>query len=92
MYSLAAIAITATVRRESPTPYFAVLAALGVPVSLYHYLVERFPDLDAGACSAGVPCSLVWFEEVGFITLPFMALTAFVAVLTVCLVVPKEIR
>jgi len=85
MYSLAAISITAAVRRETPTPYFAVLAALGAPISIYHYLIERFPELESGTCSTSVPCNYVWFEELGFITLPLMALTAFVAVLVICI-------
>jgi disulfide bond formation protein DsbB len=92
MYSLAAISITATIRRETPTAYFVVLAALGAPISIYHYLIERFPDLESGTCSTSVPCNYVWFEELGFITLPLMALMAFLAVLTVCLPLGKVRR
>lgn len=92
MYSLAALSITAVVRRETPTAYFVVLAALGAPISTYHYLIERFPDLDGGACAASVPCTVVWFEEFGFLTLPLMALTAFLAVIVVSLPFGKERR
>jgi disulfide bond formation protein DsbB len=52
-------------------------------ISAYHWLLERFPSIDAGVCSTAVPCELVWFEKFGFITLPFMAFTAFAAVLAV---------
>lgn len=90
MYSLAIIAVTATIRRENPRAYLVVLAAVGAPISAYHWLLERFPDLDTGACSATLPCTLVWFEELGFVTLPFMALSAFTAVLAICLAPPKE--
>jgi len=90
MYSLAIIAVTATIRRETPTPYFMVLASIGAIISLYHWLLERYPSIDAGACSAAVPCTLVWFEKFGFVTLPFMALVGFLAVLTVCLVPTEE--
>lgn len=90
MYPLAVVAVTATIRRETPTAYLVTLAAIGVPISAYHWLLERFPNLDTGACSTEMPCTLVWFEELGFVTLPFMALTAFVAVLTICLAPPKE--
>jgi disulfide bond formation protein DsbB len=89
MYSLAALSITATIRRETPTAYFVVLAALGAPISVYHYLLERFPELESGACSTSVPCNYVWFEELGLVTLPLMALTAFVAVLVICLPIGK---
>jgi disulfide bond formation protein DsbB len=90
MYSLAAISITAAVRRETPTAYFVVLAALGAPISAYHLLIERFPELESGTCSTSVPCTYVWFEELGFVTLPLMALTAFVAVLVTCLPLRKD--
>jgi hypothetical protein len=43
--------------------------------------LERFPNLDAGVCDVEVPCEFVWFENFGFVTLPFMALTGFLAVL-----------
>jgi hypothetical protein len=45
-------------------------------------LLERFPDnLDSGVCSKDVPCEFVWFELFGFVTLPFMALTGFLAII-----------
>jgi disulfide bond formation protein DsbB len=51
-------------------------------ISLYHWLLERFPDnLDSGVCSKDVPCEFVWFELFGFVTLPFMALTGFLAII-----------
>jgi len=90
MYSLAIIAITATIRRETPTAYFVVLATIGGIISLYHWLLERFPSIDTGACSSAVPCTLVLFEKFGFVTLPFMALVGFVAILTICVAPPKE--
>jgi len=85
MYPIALVSLTAVLRRETPFAYIGVLAAVGAPISLYHWLLERFPDMDAGVCSATTPCTLVWFEELGFITLPFMALVAFVAMLAICL-------
>ena len=85
MYSIAIVAVVAVVRRETPVAYFMVLAAIGAPIAGYHWLLERLPSLDTGACSVTVPCNLVWFEEFGFITLPLMAFVAFVAILAVCI-------
>jgi disulfide bond formation protein DsbB len=90
MYSLALVSVTAVIRKDDPRAYMAVLAGAGASISTYHWLIERFPDLDAGACSATLPCTLVWFEEFGFITLSFMALCAFAAVLAICIAPPKE--
>ncbi len=54
----------------------------------YHWLIERFPDLEAGgACSAIVPCTAPWFTEFGFVTLSFMALSGF-AFIIVALLLP----
>lgn len=85
MYSIAVVAVVSLLRREIPTTTFVALAGVGAPISVYHVLLERYPDLDAGACSAAVPCTLVWFEEFGFVTLAFMALTAFLAILALAL-------
>ena len=82
MYSLAIIGVVAVIRKERPTAYIVTLASIGLLVSIYHYLLERFPSLDAGACSTTLPCEYIWFERFGFITLPFMALTGFLAILT----------
>jgi hypothetical protein len=35
-----------------------------------------------------VPCEFVWFEQFGFITLPFMAFTGFAAVITLLAISP----
>ena len=61
----------------TPRPFVVV----GAPVSLYHWLVERVPSLEEGSsCSVFVPCAVPYFEELGYITLAFMALSAFLLV------------
>jgi len=58
-------------------------AGLGAGVASYHVLLERFPSLETSAsCDPAMPCSLVWFERFGVVTLPLMALSGFVLVLT----------
>lgn len=63
------------------------LAGLGAVVATYHVFVERFPSLESGTCDPRVPCSLVWFERLGFVTLPFMALSGFLLILTLLLAI-----
>lgn len=58
------------------------LSAVGAAVATYHVALERFPSLETGACDPSVPCTLVWFERLGFVTLPFMALSGFVLIFT----------
>lgn len=82
MYPLAIILIIAAIRRDSKIGWYAVpLASIGALISTYHWLLERFPNLEAGACEVTVPCEFVWFENFGFVTLPFMAFTGFFAVI-----------
>ncbi len=61
--------------------YAGPLAAAGGLLSLYHLGVQRLPALDAGTCAPEAPCTLVWVQEFGFMTIPFMALAAFGAIL-----------
>jgi disulfide bond formation protein DsbB len=83
MYPLAIILGIAALRRDRGIRWYALpLAGVGICLSAYHYLIERFPDLDAVSCSAATPCTFVWFEKFGFVTLPFMALSGFALILT----------
>jgi disulfide bond formation protein DsbB len=82
MYPLAIILIIAALRKDWKVKFYAVpLAAIGAVIASYHWLLERFPNIESGVCDVEVPCEFVWFELFGFVTLPFMALTAFVAVI-----------
>lgn len=91
MYPLVLILGIAIVRRDIGIRIYAIpLAAIGAVIAVYHWLLERFPELDYGACSAGVPCTQKWFEEFGFVTLPFLALVAFSLVITFLLIPPRD--
>jgi disulfide bond formation protein DsbB len=88
MYPLSLILLIAAIRRDrSVRWYVGPLAACGAVISTYHYLVEWHPSLEgSGVCELTTPCALIWFREFGFVTLAFMALSGFLAVLA--LVVP----
>lgn len=80
MYPLAIILVWFTVRKTERIAHVTVpIAAIGAAISVYHWLFERWPKLDTGVCSVSVPCDFVWFENFGFVTLPFMAFTGFFA-------------
>jgi disulfide bond formation protein DsbB len=81
MYPLAGILLIAAIRRDRAIRIYAIpIAAVGACISIYHYLVEWHPQLEGDACDPFNPCSLVWFREFGFVTLPLMALCGFVAI------------
>ena len=82
MYPLAVILPIAALRRDPGIRWYGTaVAALGLTVSAYHYTIEWFPDLEKGSCDIAVPCTLVWFREFGFMSLAYMAGSAFLAVL-----------
>lgn len=82
MYALAIILVIAAVRKDlAIRPYAMVLAGIGAVISGYHWLLERWPSIDTGSCSADAPCSVPYFEVFGFVSLAFMAFCAFVTVL-----------
>jgi len=91
MYSIAIISFVAALRNDKNIArYTIVLAPLGLLVSTYHYLLEWFPTLETNVCSLDVPCTAVWFRELGFVTLCFMAGCAFITVIAVSLAIMRE--
>ncbi len=83
MYPLVLILGIAAVRRDTGIrPYAIALAAIGAIVSTYHLALEWIPALDTGACGVGPACSIVWFRVFGFISLPMLALVAFLFIIT----------
>jgi disulfide bond formation protein DsbB len=63
--------------------WFAIpWAAGGAMVSTWHVLIERFPDLEGStSCDPVNPCSLIWVEQLGYLTIPTMALSGFLAII-----------
>lgn len=93
MYPLAIILGIAAYRQDFGIRRYALpLAVIGGATSLYHYLLQK---VDAFAfiqpCRHGVPCNTAYINWLGFITIPFLALTAFVLItLLLSLVKPEQ--
>ncbi len=86
MYPLVILLAMASYRQDREvTRYFLPLTMLGVVVALYHYLEQKIPGFGSPAlCRSGVPCTVEYIDWLGFITIPFLSLTAF-SILTVLL-------
>jgi len=83
MYPLVVILGIAAVRRDHGIAIYAkALAAIGALISAYHVALEWIPALDTGACGIGPACSVVWFRVFGVISLPTLALAAFLLIIT----------
>jgi disulfide bond formation protein DsbB len=94
MYPLAVILLVGALRRDWGVRWYAVpVAAIGAAISTYHVLVEKFPSLESSnVCSIAVPCNFIWFEELGFVTLPYMALSAFLLILVLLTLPPTVVE
>lgn len=67
--------------------YILPLTIIGGSISLYHYLVQKVPGFaNIKPCVQGVPCNIQYINWFGFVTIPFLALTAF-TLMTVILVI-----
>lgn len=87
MYPLALVTLVGVVRHDEYLPgYVLPFSLIGMGVSTYHYLIQLGVFGQTAACTVGVPCNLRYVDYGGFVTIPFMALTAFVLI-TVSMVV-----
>jgi disulfide bond formation protein DsbB len=62
------------------------VALVGAAISTWHIGVERLPGAPDGACDPSAPCSVLWINELGFLTLPTMALIGFITIVVLLLV------
>lgn len=80
MYPQPLLAYLAVVRNERViTPYLLLLNAIGALIAAYHYLIQRLPSYSFLPCEAGgqASCTKDYILHFGYITIPMMALTAF---------------
>lgn len=84
MYPLALLLLIAALRRDDAIRRYVVpLAVVGAAISTYHYVIEWRPSLGAGTCDITAPCTVPWFRQFGFVSLPLMALCGFAAIVAI---------
>lgn len=82
MYPLTVVLGIAAFRGDHGIKRYGIpLAAIGAAIAIYHYQLELFPQQSSGVCDVAVPCTARWFEVFGFVSLAFMALTGFLAII-----------
>lgn len=71
--------------------YTLILSGIGGCISLYHYGVQKIDFVEENSISCGiVPCSGEYINWLGFITIPFLALTGFIIVFVTSLLILKK--
>ncbi len=82
MYPLVIIFAVGIWKKDKNIPYFALpLSVIGLIVAAYHNLLyyKIIPE-SLAPCTLGISCTTKQIEWLGFITIPFLSLLAFIAV------------
>jgi disulfide bond formation protein DsbB len=102
MYSSALVLLLAVVRKTQGANWAAWaawarvrnlvrgLCVIGALISCYHILIERFPSLESSTCDPNNPCSLKWVDKFGYVTIPVMALSAFLLIFSLLTISKDE--
>ena len=70
-----------------------ILAIIGGCISLYHYGLQKLAFLADAAPSCGqVPCTGQYINWLGFVTIPFLALTAFILIAGMSIYLWKSLK
>lgn len=91
MYPLVIIFAVGIWKRDKNIPYFALpLSIIGLIVAAYHNLLyyKIIPE-SLAPCTLGISCTTKQIEWLGFITIPFLSLLAFIAVTLLLLLFKK---
>lgn len=81
MYPLTVILLVGIVKHDrTVADYVLPLSVAGIGMSSYHYLLQVGVIAHSAVCRVGVPCNLRYVNYFGFLTIPLMALTAFVLI------------
>ncbi len=88
MYPLSIVTLLAAIFEEySVARLLLPLPIVGACISIYHLLVENGVVHQTQACLLSAPggCATKWINEFGYMTIPTLALTAFLLVLALLL-------
>ncbi|WP_095532668.1 disulfide formation protein C [Domibacillus epiphyticus] len=91
MYPIVLVLGIAVVRKDvKAAMYSLALSGIGGLISLYHYGIQKVDVLtDAAPACGRVPCTGMYINWLGFITIPFLALTAFTIIFIASLLILK---
>ena len=91
MYPLVFILLVAAVRRDRRAGWYVLpLALVGTAFAVYHTQLQAFPSQHSTFCTTTEPCTVRYVWEFGFVSLPFMALSAFVFVITMTVLAARR--
>lgn len=92
MYPFVVILAIATVKKDYRISlYTMILSIIGAGISLYHYGIQKVSVLANMAPACGrVPCTGAYINWFGFVTIPFLALVAFIIIFVCSFIIWKK--
>ncbi|OGD92944.1 hypothetical protein A2697_05475 [Candidatus Curtissbacteria bacterium RIFCSPHIGHO2_01_FULL_41_44] len=93
MYPLIIILGVAIFRKDKNAAYYVLpMSIMGVAIAFYQYLLQMtsLADVTPISCSAYGPCREIQAVYLGFITIPFLSLIAFVLITLSMLILLKS--
>lgn len=93
MYPLVLIlGIAAYENNKRIVKYALPLSIIGGCISLWHVLEQNIPELAAiTPCKVGIPCNFDYLNWFGFITIPMLALIAFILITVSLILVHRTV-
>lgn len=91
MYPLVVILAVGIWKKDKNLPLFVLpLSLIGAAIALYHNLLyyKILPESSA-PCTLGISCTTKFIEWFGFVTIPFLSLSAFIAISALMLLYKK---
>jgi disulfide bond formation protein DsbB len=91
MYPFTIILAIAIIKKDYEIAlYTSVLSLIGACISTYHVLIQKVPFFTDKAASCGrIPCTGDYINWFGFITIPMLALIAFIIIFVCSIYVLK---
>lgn len=92
MYPLVVLLGIAVIKKDYKISlYSMVFSAIGGGISVYHYLLQKVAFFTESAPTCGrVPCTGQYINWFGFVTIPFLALTAFIIIFICSFIIWKK--
>jgi disulfide bond formation protein DsbB len=94
MYPFVVLLGIATVKKDYGIAFYTmILSAIGGSISLYHFGIQKLSFLaDVAPACGRVPCTSDYINWLGFITIPFLALIAFIIVFICSFLIWKQTK
>lgn len=87
MYPLVLISLIGMIKEDRKFVHYVLpMSLIGIVLDTFHYGLQKFHLANPFGCTLSNPCNALQVQYFGFITIPFLALTAFTIITILCLI------